>query len=59
MHINKYDYIANFRFGKTTLVNLLFKFYSPEQGRILIDGKIIYFERYGYDLCNRKWKDCG
>lgn len=27
--------------GKTTLINLLFKFYDPENGRILIDGKDI------------------
>ena len=28
--------------GKTTLVNLIFKFYNPESGNILIDGKDIY-----------------
>jgi len=31
--------------GKTTLVNLLLRFYDPEQGRILIDGADISFVR--------------
>jgi len=28
-------------FGKTTLFNLLFRIYAPEEGRILIDGQDI------------------
>ena len=42
--------------GKTTLVNLIARFYDPQQGRILIDG--IDLRDLDSAACARRWRSC-